>query len=102
MALFGRLFRRSVSFKPRPDDLKMWKASRSSAIAPTCQCLAPQYGNQRYGKLVLHSEAQNTDSEGWKTLLELIDRAVSKNSEEFAPGLEMSPELWSQVSGFGL
>ncbi len=30
-------------------------------------------------------------------LLELIESAISKRSKEFAPGLEMSPELWSQV-----
>jgi hypothetical protein len=97
MEWLGRLFRRSVSFKPQPADLKMWKASRSSGIASNCECLAPQYGNRRYGRLVLHPEVQNTQCDGWKALLELIDSAVSKQSQEFAPGLEMSPELWSQV-----
>lgn len=30
-------------------------------------------------------------------LLKLIDTAISKKSEEFAPGLEMPSELWSQI-----
>jgi len=97
MAWFGRLFRRDVSFKPLPADLKMWKASHSSGIAPNCECLAPQYGNQRYSRLLLHPEVQDTQADGWKALLELIDIAVSKRSKEFAPGLEMSPKLWAQV-----
>src|SRR6266498_441806 len=97
MGLLDRIFRRQQLFSMQPADLKMWKTSRSSGIAPSCECLAPQYGNRRYGKLSLHPEAQNTESEGWKVLLELIESAVSKRSKEFAPGLEMSPELWSQV-----
>lgn len=97
MGLFGRLFRRTVSFKPQPTDLKMWQASRASGIVPNCDCLAPQYGNGRYGKLILHPEVQNTESEGWKALLELVEKAASQRSKEFAPGLEMSPEMWSQV-----
>src|SRR5438067_9036200 len=97
MAIFGRLFRRLVSFKAQPEDLQMWKASRSSGIAPTCECLAPQEGNGRFGKLALHAEVQDTESEGWKLLLELIETAASRRSKEFAPGLEMSPQLWSQV-----
>jgi len=97
MAIFGRLFRRLVSFKAQPADLQMWKAARSSGIAPTCECLAPQPGSGRYGKLTLHAEGQDTNCEGWKFLLELIERAASKRSKEFAPGLEMSPQLWNQV-----
>ena len=75
----------------------MWKASRSSGIAPHCKCLDPQYENGRFGELSLHTEVQDTQAEGWMVLLDLVDRAASKQSKEFAPGLEMSPELWSQV-----
>lgn len=97
MGLFDRIFRRQQVFSMQPADLKMWQTSRSSGIVPSCECLAPQYGNGKYGRLTLHPEVQNTESDGWKLLIELIERAASQRSEEFAPGLEMSPEMWSQV-----
>jgi hypothetical protein len=97
MGLLDRILRRQQPISMQPADLKMWKTSRNSGIAPSCECLAPQYGNGTYGKLTLHPEVQDTESEGWKVLLEIIDSAVSKRSKELAPGLEMSPELWSQV-----
>ena len=97
MGFFGRLFRQFVSFKLQPADVQMLRASRSSGINPSCKCLTPQYGNARFGELTLHAEVQDTGAEGWKVLLELVDRAISKRSKEFAPGLEMSTELWSQV-----
>ncbi len=76
----------------------MWKTSRSSGIAPHCECLGPQYENGEFRELQLHAELQDVQSDGWKLLLELVARAASRRSREFAPGLEMSPELWSQVS----
>jgi hypothetical protein len=97
MGLFDRIFRRQQSFSVQPADLKMWQTSRSSRIVPSCDCLAPQYDNGRYSRLTLHNEVQDTESEGWKILLELIESAASKRSKEFAPGLEMSPEMWSQI-----
>src|SRR6516162_1989515 len=97
MAFFDRLFRRSGGFQRQRDDLQMWTASRRSGIVPHCECLAPQTGNGRFGGLVLHPEVQDTQCEGWKVLLDLVEKAASRRSKEFAPGLEMSPELWSQV-----
>src|SRR5262245_40157028 len=97
MGLFGRLFRGLVTFKMQPADLQMLRASRSSGIEPGCDCLAAQYENGKFGKLNLHVEIQDTKAEGWKLLLELVDRAASQRSKEFAPGLEMPPELWSQI-----
>jgi len=78
-------------------DLKMWQISRSTGIAPVCDCLNPQYGNKRFPQLKLHAEIQNTESEGWKALESLIDAAISQGAEQFAPGLEMPPELWRQI-----
>jgi len=78
-------------------DLKMWQTSRSVGIAPACDCLNPQYGNKRFPQLKLHAEIQNTNSEAWEMLKKLINDAISNKAEEFAPGLEMPPELWCQV-----
>jgi hypothetical protein len=97
MGFFGRLFRHLVSFKIQPADAQMLGASRRSGLAPICGCFAPQLHSIKFEELTLHAEVQDTECEGWKTLLELIERAVSKRSKEFAPGLEMPPELWSQI-----
>jgi hypothetical protein len=75
----------------------MWKASRSSGISPHCECLSPQYGNGRFSRHALHADIQDTAAEGWKLLLELVESAAEKRRTEFAPGLEMSPDLWQQV-----
>ncbi len=63
-----------------------------------CNCLEPQYGNGRFGKLVLHSDIQDINCEAWKMLEGLIETAAAKRSKEFSPGLEMPPELWVQIT----
>jgi len=86
------------TFAAQAADLQMWRASQSSGIAlPACKCLEPQYGNKRFPQLKLHAEVQDTNNEGWKALECLISDAISKGAEVFAPGLEMPPELWSQI-----
>jgi hypothetical protein len=95
MGVFDLLFRRKRLFSLKPTDKKMWEKSRASGIAPKCNCrLNPQGA---FTELNFHSETQDTECEGWKILLELIEKAASKRSQEFTPGLDMSPELWSQV-----
>ncbi len=78
----------------QPSDLKMWQTSKN---LPACHCFDPQYGNKRFGQLRLHSEIQNTECEAWKILEDLIATTVSRQAAEFAPGLEMPSELWSQI-----
>ncbi len=94
---FFKVFGRKKLFSMQPSDLKMWQASRTSGIAPRCDCLNAQYEEMSFQELSFHSEEQDTHCEAWKVLEELIERAASKRSKEFAPGLEMPPELWSQI-----
>ena len=95
MGVFDHLPGRKQLFSVQPADKQMWQKSHASPIAPRCDCrLNPQGA---FTELHLHPETQNTECEGWKILLELIENAASKGSEEFAPGLEMPSELWSQV-----
>src|SRR5258706_9164999 len=44
-----------------------------------------------------HPAVQDTQSEGWKQLLELVEIAAGDGREEFAPFYEMTPEARSQV-----
>jgi len=98
MGLFDRLFRHKRLFHMQPSDSKMWQASRRSGILPKCDCLNAQYDETPFQELNFHTEAQNTDCEAWHVLNDLIEAAASKRSAEFAPGLEMTPESWSQIN----
>ena len=91
-SLFGQGF-----FRPRPDDVNMRQSAGSHAICQPCDCLQPQHGNGRFGRLHLHSETQSTDCDAWRLLERLVETAAAKWSKEFAPGLDMPPDMWSQI-----
>lgn len=94
MGFFSSLF----SFKPQPDDLKMWQAARAADISPGCHCrMLRDDDGDPFEELHLHSETQDTACEAWKLLEALIEKAARKRSWNFAPGLEMSPEMWRQI-----
>lgn len=84
-----------LRFWPRPDDLKMRQTSR---VCEPCACLEPQYGNRRFGSLLLHSETVDQQGEAWKCLEELIEVTVKNGSTEFSPGRVMPPKLWKQIT----
>ena len=96
MGIFDTLFGKKL-FKPQPDDVKMWQSTGKFVICQPCNCLEPQYKNGRFGNLLLHSETQDTGCDAWKLLESLVETAARKRSKEFSPGLEMPPELWSQI-----
>ena len=75
----------------------MWQSAGKFVICQPCNCLEPQYKNGRFGNLLLHSETQDTNCDAWKLLESLVETAARKRSAEFSPGLEMPPELWSQI-----
>ena len=75
----------------------MWQSAGKFVICQPCNCLEPQYKNGRFGNLLLHSETQDTSCDAWKLLESLVETAARKRSKEFSPGLEMPPELWSQI-----
>lgn len=91
MGILSSLF----GFKPQPADVKM--LTRAADTWPGCSCFLPLNDNSPFGELSLHSEVQNKECEAWKVLKSLVDTAVAKRSKEFAPGVEMAPELWSQI-----
>ena len=74
----------------------MWEKSRATGIRPSCDCKL-WHGNTAFNELSLHSEAQNTNCDGWAMLTDLIEKAASLGSQEFSPGLELPPELWAQI-----
>lgn len=82
----------------QPSDLKMWQSARASGTKPICHCFSFYYNDEQPRReLKFHQECQNTTGEAWRRLESLIDQAAAKRSREFAPGLEMPPELWMQI-----
>lgn len=57
-----------------------------------CNCLS---GQPR--KLLLHTEAQDTECAGWQRLNALIDTAARDGRTTFAPRSELSPQEWAQI-----
>ncbi len=63
---------------------------------PHCGCF-DEYGPHQLSETRFHAERQDTGCEGWKRILELVERAVADGREEFAPQREMTMEQWSQL-----
>jgi hypothetical protein len=78
-----------------------------------CRCLDPEWGvyaegpsaapdeNRRRraaaGDVTFHTEAQDTDSEAWKTLLQLIDEAAATGARKFAPLHKLPPGQETEI-----
>jgi uncharacterized protein (TIGR02996 family) len=45
----------------------------------------------------LHRQVQDTQSSGWKRLLELIEEAAADGRQEFDPRQDLSPEQWRDI-----
>ncbi|HSY17874.1 MAG TPA: hypothetical protein VK815_06040 [Candidatus Acidoferrales bacterium] len=100
MGFFQNIFGRRKTFTVQPPDFKMWQASQAANIRPRCDCLELHADRDRLKELRelhLHTEVQDQGCEGWKLLETLVQKGIAKKSKEFAPGLEMPPELWSQI-----
>jgi hypothetical protein len=97
MGFLDRVLGRKQLFSMHSSDLKMWQTSRATGIAPRCSCLDAQYDKKPFEELNFHPEIQDTKSEAWEMLEKGIETAVSNSATEFAPGLEMPPELWRQI-----
>jgi hypothetical protein len=61
---------------------------------PTCKCC--DYGTI-HPEHCFHGERQDTTSDGWKRLLDLVEEAASDEREVFAPFGEMKREEAAQV-----
>ena len=93
MGLLSALF----GFRPEPDDVKMLTAARAAKMSPGCTCFSRPNDDSPFAEVRLHSETQDTQCDAWKFLERLTETAAAKRSRDFAPGLEMSPEMWSQI-----
>jgi hypothetical protein len=65
---------------------------------PRCQCLAAQDNNKPWRELKLHREVQDTDCDGWKRLLDLVDECAADGTEVFEPGAHLRWEDWIKIT----
>src|SRR5262245_37664766 len=74
---------------------------RDLAATPSVERLPsycfPQHGESAVAETQFHAEVQDTESEGWKRLLELVETAAADGREKFAPFAEMTLKAQSQV-----
>ncbi|NDB75053.1 MAG: leucine-rich repeat domain-containing protein [Verrucomicrobia bacterium] len=78
----------------------MYQAAQASRISPRCDCLQlheDHNGLKELRELHFHTEIQNKECDAWKLMETLVEKAIEEKSKEFSPGLEMPPEMWSQI-----
>lgn len=97
MSFLDRVLRRKQSLSMHSSDLKMRQTSSAAGIAPRCGCLDAQFEERPFEELNFHPEIQDTKSEAWELLEKSIETAASNGATEFAPGLDMPPELRRQI-----
>lgn len=72
--------------------------SPNTVSRPICHCLDPQYEEQSWTELQIHTEDQDVDCSAWHRLNDLIDEAARDGREEFSPGRHMHPSEWAQIT----
>jgi len=63
----------------------------------SCQCFKPNSRNRKWRTIEFHKDVQDTECDGWKRLLDLIEEAASDGRTEFAPGRGMDLDDWSRI-----
>jgi hypothetical protein len=66
------------------------------AVFPHCDCFE-QYRQTEPVETQFHPEVQDTQCEGWKRLVDLVEAAAADDREEFAPAQEIPFEAWRDV-----
>lgn len=80
---------------------------------PRCNCLTPEWrvyarsgspapdelrrARTAVGDVSFHTEMQDTDSEAWETLLQLIEEVAATGARKFAPLRELSPGRETEI-----
>jgi hypothetical protein len=62
-----------------------------------CRCFDYDDEPDPSRRVRIHVDFQDTTSEAWGRLLDLINEAADEGREEFAPGAEMPEEHWRQI-----
>jgi uncharacterized protein (TIGR02996 family) len=65
------------------------RAPVAEVVPRSCACFGAGYGRGAGREVPFHVEPQDTDCDGWKRLLDLIEQAAADGREEFAPLLAM-------------
>ena len=92
------LSRRRVGLDPawravvEPDEVRPADTPRAS-----CRCLDAGYGNRRWPAMAFHTEAQDTECDAWKRLLDLVERAAADGRKDFDPAADLGRDQWFRI-----
>ena len=64
----------------------------------SCGCPVARYSDRSRDETYFHIDEPVTDSAAWRALLVLIDKCADDRRSSFAPGLELEPDLWRQIT----
>jgi hypothetical protein len=62
---------------------------------PLCEC--GKAWSIRGREVRLHTEIQDTNSDAWKRLLDLVEYTAANRLEEFAPGRQLDSDAWQSI-----
>lgn len=91
--------------KPRPGppyqtismDAPTRRAVERAGRQPACDCFEPCYTDKPWRELSLHDDIQDTACDGWKRLLDIVERAAEEEWELFEPGALIPWDAWIKV-----
>lgn len=64
----------------------------------SCKCIQAWHNNRRFPESRFHVEAQNTECDAWKRLLDLVEEAAADGRSDFEPrGAARDLHEWSQI-----
>jgi uncharacterized protein (TIGR02996 family) len=72
-------------------------AGKAPSPYATCKCFEAQYGDRRWSEVELHTDAQDTECDAWKRLLDLIEEAAADGREDLEPRLALGPDGLRQI-----
>ena len=65
-------------------------------LLPSCDCF-DQYRSIQPSEVRFHGEVQDTECDGWKRLVDLVETAATDGRPEFSPFEEIPGEEWRQL-----
>jgi hypothetical protein len=71
----------------------------SGMNSPHCDCLHQQdqrRDQRQWSEMQFHAEEQDTESDGWKRLVDLVETAAADAREEFAPARDTTGDVWEE------
>jgi hypothetical protein len=84
-----------TEFEPKD---RFFAHRRRLLTVENCGCPAARYSDGPTDVSYFHLDEPDTTGPAWQALLDLIDECAGDRRTVFAPGLDLEPDLWRQVT----